>query len=161
MREVVTEPRQFAFKNKLVRNRWLGIALSATSVVLFSLYAAKAVLLLLPIWIPVALVLVGIGFASILPLLSPRRTIPDYLVLDKDGLWAVYGKPGSPNRIGLNHVDITRFEGGGPNDVILYFVAPGLPRSRLRFQLSGDSHPTLDQLRGGIRSGSALSSNLA
>jgi hypothetical protein len=69
-----------------VRTTLVGlVGISGGSIAFNSLLAVDAIRHSYPTWVPVSLVLLGIGIASIVPILGRNDSIPDFLVHDSAG----------------------------------------------------------------------------
>jgi hypothetical protein len=137
------------YRNKLVSIWWFGIGLSAGALVFFSLVAASAALHKLSFWWIPGSLLVGVAIAVVWPLSSPRRNIPNYLVMDSAGAAAIFGKAEHGKKIPLDRYGIKRLEGGGPVDVLFWCQTRGPPGTVLQFMLSNEAFPLLDAFRRG------------
>lgn len=144
----VNEESRTVYRNQLVLVWWLGIGMSAVSVLLFSLFAVKATELGFPPYVPLALVALGLGLAAVVPASVRKREIPEYLLVTRNELWAVFGDPASGRRARLDPTQMVRLEGGPPNaDVVATFVSPS--QTRIRFRLPMTSFETLQKSRSG------------
>lgn len=142
----------WVYQNYLLRFvRYSGIGLGIAATGFFWFMAAFALRHADPIWVAVALVLTGVGFASIIPFVAPTQSFPNFLSISDEGISAIYGSHGEGARLLIAPEDITSLEGGQASDyrVVMWCRSPERPGRVLRFHLANECYPYLDSYRRG------------
>lgn len=98
-------------------------------------------------WVALGLLAVGILTALVFPSFAPHRETPDYLAVQPEGSWAIYGNPVKGRRVYLSWGRVTKLEMAGDAFVQVRFDSPVRPGETLTFNLPKESYSTLVEFR--------------
>lgn len=136
--------RRLVYRNQL-RTLFLICAffLGALSLGFFGFMALMAWRWGDPAWVPIGLGVVAVLGALVLPLLITQADTPDYLVLERDSAWAVFGRPERGRRVRLEWSSVTKLHSVAGEYVQIRFSSPEQEGTELIFNLPTESYPAL------------------
>ncbi len=136
--------RRLLFRNELraLFRLWTAI-LAALSLGFFGFMAFMAWHWGDPPWVPIGLSLVAVAGALVFPLLVAQGDTPDYLAVERDSAWAVFGRPERGHRVRLKWSSVTKLESVAGEYVQIRFSSPEKDGAELIFNLPTESYPAL------------------